>query len=116
MILLENAVIFIFWIMKKSDWQIVLTHPIHYQSEQCSNHCATVMPAKTSSPTCQPPTMHYHALLVKTPFDLSTDTQPTFPSASTLNDIPPDLLVAMEAFHQRAAYCKLLDFIHQVFT
>jgi len=74
------------------------THPISFHSEQCSNQCTTVMPATASYTNCPLPAMHHHTLLAKTTPALTTDTHLTSPSTSTLTDVSPDVLTAVEAF------------------
>jgi len=74
------------------------THPISFQSEQCSNQCTTVMPATASYTNCPLPAMHHHTLLAKTTPALTTDTHLTSSSTSTITDVSPDVLTAVEAF------------------
>jgi len=95
---------------EEDGFHAISTHPFHSHSERCSNCCTAVMPATTSSFTCQPLTMHHHALPAQTLSALRTNTQPKSISTSTCNDVPPDLLIAMETFQQwlLKGFCLLL--------
>jgi len=86
-----------------------LTYPTHYHSERHRNHCAAATPATTSPFVHQPPAMHHHAVLVKTPPALPTDTVPTSSSTSTLNEVSLDILIAVEVCQQQMleGFCSL---------
>ncbi len=94
-------------------FQAISTYLIHSHSERHRNHCATVTPATTSFPTCQPPTTHHHALPVKTPPALPVDTYPTSSGTFTSTNILPDLTIAVDMFKQRILeeFCLLLKLL-----